>query len=105
MRFGLTSLISLAGLLSSLAIKDECRKNDRLTQSAYNHGQKTWDKFVFFFFCQITHAQPLPTSKTTLDECIQNFSEYNILKVGRRENCEVLCKRWPHFMRASRRRR
>ena len=55
MRFGLTSLISLAGLLSSLAIKDECRKNDRLTQSAYNHGQKTWDKFVFFF-CQIAHA-------------------------------------------------
>ena len=106
MRFGLTSLISLAGLLSSLAIKDECRKNDRLTQSAYNHGQKTWDKFVLFFFSVKSHMpNPSPTSKTTLDERIQNFSEYNILKVGGRENCEVLCKRWPHFMRASRRRR
>lgn len=59
MRFGLTSLISLAGLLSSLAIKDECRKNDRLTQSAYNHGQKTWDKFVFFFFLS-NHTCPTP---------------------------------------------
>lgn len=74
MRFGLTSLISLAGLLSSLAIKDECRKNDRLTQSAYNHGQKTWDKFVlFFFFCQITHAQPLPHLKNNVGQVYPEF--------------------------------
>lgn len=74
MRFGLTSLISLAGLLSSLAIKDECRKNDRLTQSAYNHGQKTWDKFVFFFFfCQITHAQPLPHLKNNVGRVYPEF--------------------------------
>lgn len=72
MRFGLTSLISLAGLLSSLAIKDECRKNDRLTQSAYNHGQKTWDKFVFFF-CQITHAQPLPHLKNNVGQVYPEF--------------------------------
>ena len=73
MRFGLTSLISLAGLLSSLAIKDECRKNDRLTQSAYNHGQKTWDKFVFFFFCQTTHAQPLPHHKNNVGRVYPEF--------------------------------
>lgn len=73
MRFGLTSLVNLAGLLSSLAIKDECRKNDRLTQSAYNHGQKTWDKFVFFFFCQITHAQPLPHLKNNVGRVYPEF--------------------------------
>ena len=72
MRFGLTSLISLAGLLSSLAIKDECRKNDRITQSAYNHGQKTWDKFVFFF-CQIAHAQPLPHLKNNVGQVYPEF--------------------------------
>ena len=71
MRFGLTSLISLAGLLSSLAIKDECRNNDRLAQFAYNHGQKTWDKFVFFFF--ITHAQPLPHLKNNVGRVYPEF--------------------------------
>ena len=63
MRFGLTSLVNLAGLLSSLAIKDECRKNDRLAQFAYNHGQKTWDKFVFFFFFHHTCPTPPPPQK------------------------------------------
>lgn len=76
MRFGLTSLISLAGLLSSLAIKDECRKNDRLTQSAYNHGQKTWDKFVFFFLSNHTcptPAQPLPHLKNNVGQVYPEF--------------------------------
>ena len=60
MRFGLTSLVNLAGLLSSLAIKDECRKNDRPTQTAYNHEQKSWDKFGFFFLSKQTSPTPRP---------------------------------------------
>ena len=72
MHFGLTSLVNLAGLLSSLAIKDECRNNDRLAQFAYNHGQKTWDKFVFVFFF-ITHAQPLPHLKNNVGRVYPEF--------------------------------
>ena len=43
----------------------------------YNHGQKSWDTFAFlgrFPRILICPAPPL-TPQTTLDACIQNFSE------------------------------
>ena len=78
MRFGLTSLVNLAGLLSSLAIKDECRKNDRPTQTAYNHEQKSWDKFGFFFLSKQTSPTPPPPQKQRWTRVSRIFSEYNI---------------------------
>jgi len=74
MRFGLTSLVNLAGLLSSLAIKDECRKNDRLTQTAYNPWRaKDFRQICVFFFCQITHAQPHPHLKNNVEWVYPEF--------------------------------
>ena len=46
---------------------------------SYNHGQTSWDTFAFLGRFPI-HTGPTPplTPQTTLDECIQNFSEFQL---------------------------
>ena len=47
----------------------------------YNHRQKSWDTSAFLWRLPI-HTGPTPplTPQTMLDECIQNFSEFQLCK-------------------------
>ena len=64
-------------------------------QLYYNHGQKSWDTFVFLWHFPI-HTGPTPplTPQTMLDTCIHNFFRVSTLyRVGRRRTARRFRKR------------
>ena len=71
-----------------------------VNSNSYNHGQKSWDTLAFLGDFSI-HTDPTPplTPQTTLDACIHNFSGFNFVQGGRRDNCKKISKRMHCFMR------